>query len=236
MEPHKTQIGILNKLLFTKEAKYSDLKINQKIENNTFQFHLNKVIRNKWVVKNMNGTYSLTQDGKKIANHIDTNQNKLVERRKISVHLYCIREINSEIETLIYTRTKHPFFGNQGFPAGKVLLGESFTDAAKRELSEETNLEGDPILFNIVHYLVKDKEKRELLDDKLFLDFFIKNPRGNLIGSDEGLYKWISIKDISNEIKKPFNDIQTYQRALDRIVNFDGSISFEEFEQFTNDF
>ena len=236
MELHNTQIGILNKLLFSIESKYSDLKIEPNMENNTFQFHLDKVIQNGLVLKNINGKYSLTKAGKKIANHINTESNTLVERRKISVHLYCVKEINSKLQTLMYTRTKHPFFGSQGFPAGKVLLGENFTEAARRELKEETNLEGTPILFNIVHYLVKDKETKELLDDKLFLDFFIKKPMGDLVNSNEGKYQWIPINDIREHIKKPFNTIQTYQTALERIINFSGNINFEEFEQFTDDF
>lgn len=236
MEMHKTQIGILNKLLFFTEAKYTDLKIDPQIGNNTFQFHLNKVIESGLVIKNSNGNYSLTKYGKKIANQINTDQNRLIDRRKISVHLYCIRYLDANPEVLMYTRAKHPFFGKQGFPTGKVLLGENFYDSAKRELKEEMNLEGEPKLFNIIHWIVREEKTKELLDDKVFLDFFIKDPVGNLKGSNEGEYLWIPIAELNRFILKPFNTIEVYENAIKRIMNFNGSISFDEFEQLTNDF
>ncbi len=174
---HQTQIGILNKLLFAEKLRYKDLKFDKSIENNTFQFHLNKVIEMGYIKKEA-GYYSLTKEGKKFANHIITDKNQLIKPRKVSVHLYCIRGKGNKQECLIYTRKKHPFYGKQGFPAGKVEHGEIFSDAARRELKEETNLSGNPILFNIFHILVRDTKTKELLDDKLFLDFFYSRAYG----------------------------------------------------------
>jgi ADP-ribose pyrophosphatase YjhB (NUDIX family) len=233
---HKTQIGILNKLLFATELKYSELKLNPEIENNTFQFHLDKVVELGYVTKTKSGKYTLTSEGKKVATYIDTDKNSIMELRKISVHLYCIREKDSILETLFYTRLKHPFYGKQGFPAGKVQQGERFVEAAKRELKEETNLEGEPILFNIMHFLVKDKRTKKLLEDKLFLDYFIKDPVGELKGNKEGRFEWIPVKDIKKHILKPFSDITVYENAFEYIVNFRGDIGFQEEVTYTEDF
>lgn len=232
---HPTQLGILSKLLFAESLRYTDLKFDPSIENNTFQFHLDKVITAGYVVKH-DGGYSLTQEGKKYATHIDTDVQKVVEPRKVSVHLYCIRGKGAAQEVLIYTRLKQPFYRKQGFPAGKVRHGELFVDAARRELKEETNLEGAPTLFNVLHYLVKDKTTGALLDDKLFLDFFITNPRGELKGNDEGEFKWIPADDLRTHIENPFDSVDVYEQALERIRSLSGNISFEEREHVTSEF
>lgn len=236
MKLHRTQTGILNKLLFTKGARYNELKVDEEVENNTFQFHLNKMITSGYVNKTDQGLYELTKQGKKVANNIITEENRFTKPRKISVHLYCIREKDGKRETLMYTRKKHPFYGNQGFPVGSVKLGEVFETAAERELKEETNLTGKPTLFNVTHYLVKDKDTKELLDDKLFFDFFINSPEGSVKSSKEGFYEWILLSDLKKKIKKPFNSIETYKKAFELINNYSGLISFEEIEQFTSEF
>lgn len=232
---HEIQIGILNKLLFAKGLRYTDLKIDSEIENNTFQFHLDKVVSLGLVEKNKH-KYSLTQEGKKLANHVDTDKNEHVSVRKVSVHLYCIKGEGENEEVLMYTRLKHPFYGKQGFPSGKVQVGENFIDAAKRELKEETNLSGEPILFNVVHYLVKDKETGKLLDDKIFLDFFIKDPKGKLQSNNEGEFKWILVKDLRKNLINPFDTVEIYERNLEKIKNFNGMLHFEELDHLTSDF
>ncbi|WKZ30666.1 MAG: NUDIX hydrolase [Candidatus Dojkabacteria bacterium] len=232
---HKTQLGILKQLLFAKTLRYSDLKTDPELENNTFQFHIEKMMKEGYVEKNEKG-YTLTMKGKKFANHIDTDKDKVVEVKKVSVHIYCIRGEEGKEELLCYTRLKHPFFGNQGVPSGKVGYGEKHAEAAARELKEETNLEGTPQLLKVIHYIVKDEDSKEVLDDKLFFDYFFINPSGELKGSSEGEYYWVPVTELKSVIKKPFSNVETYERAVEKILNFDGCIDFEEYEDFTKDF
>ena len=232
---HPTQLGILNKLLFAQSLRYSDLKIDPEMENNTFQFHLDKVVLMGYVAKDDDG-YALTMQGKKIANFIKTEHNQMVDVRKVSACLYCVRDNDLGKETLIYTRLKHQFYGKQGFPTGKIDHGEVFTDAAKRELYEETKLVGEPELFQIVHYLVSDEQSGELLDDKLFFYYLFRNPSGKLKGSKEGDYKWVPMNEIEKHILKPFDSIEVYKEEMELIENFNGEVQFAERVHETSEF
>lgn len=217
---HYIQIGILNKLLFSREARYSDLKVDQKISNNTFQFHLKKVISQGLVKKNDNGLYELTTKGKSMAAYLKTEENRFINLRKISARLFCTRERDGRSQILVYTRLKHPFFGGQGFPSGKIAVGENFSIGAICELKEETNLEGQPILFAITHYIVKDADDEHLLEDKLFMDFWFDDPSGDLKTNNEGKFEWVDLENVSEFIKNPFDSIEAVEDEINRLLKF----------------
>ena len=229
---HPTQMGILNRLLFGQELRYTDLKIDPDIENNTFQFHLNKVIDLGYVEKTQDG-YMLTEKGKVVANYIDIPKNEFSLNRKSSVRLYILRDTDLGREVLIKRRFKHPFYGQQGFPTGKILKGELFADAALRVAHNELNLEGNPKLIRVVHYLVKVKNSLELLDDKLFFDFYINNPSGELKFSPASFFEWILLKDFDKHMTQPMNKIEEYKSAFELIDKDDASIAFLEGDQVT---
>lgn len=232
---HPTQLGILNKLLFAPSLRYTDLKYDPDIENNTFQFHLDTLIETKLIKKDGN-TYELTSEGKKVATHLDTDTNTMIGPRKVSVCLHAVRKVNDEYEVVIYKRLKHPFYGKQGHPTGKVQIGENILDAAKRELFEECALEGTPILFNVTHYLVKDADTKTLLDDKIFFDVYFLNPTGELKSNNEGEYTWIKEKDIEKIIINPFDTVEVYRDSMNKILKFDNQITFQELQHLTKDF
>ena len=197
---HDIQIQILKNLLFSASLKYSQLKPNKELENNKFNFHLNRLIDCGYITKR-NQYYELTNTGKEYANRIGTDTHLRLQG-KISVVVIITR--NKDTQTLIYTRLKHPFYGCQGHLSGKVYWGETLDDAAKRELKEETNLEGKPELFAITHEIVKDEKSLELLEDKYLYYFIVKNPKGELSFLEEGHFEWVKIKEIGSYIKKPF--------------------------------
>jgi len=80
---HDIQIQILKNLLFSASLKYSQLKPNKELENNKFNFHLNRLIDCGYITKR-NQYYELTNTGKEYANRIGTDTHLRLQG-KISV-------------------------------------------------------------------------------------------------------------------------------------------------------
>ena len=62
-------------------------------------------------------------------------------------------------EVLLVKRNKDPNIGRWSIPGGRQLLGETVTEAAKRELREETGVKVDPLLLvDVVDAIIPDAE------------------------------------------------------------------------------
>jgi 8-oxo-dGTP pyrophosphatase MutT (NUDIX family) len=155
------------------------------------------------------------------------------KQAKLTVYLGVV---NDNKEVLIYTRKKSPFYDCQGFGGGRVEYGEDIVDAAKRELKEETGLDGDSELIKILHNKLYAKDTKELVVDKILFYFKISNPTGTLISTDEGFYEWVKIDNISEYIVKPFDSKDEFLRQVEYLVNWDGKITLEEQSQEVEDY
>lgn len=230
---HETQLQILKKLLFTPSARYAEMKPNSEMENNKYDFHLDQLIKLGYVIKN-DKTYSLTPLGKGYANEIDSEKIEITKQSKISAWICGIREQDGKKEFLIGTRLKHPFFGCQGFMTCKVRYGEKIIEAAKRELKEEANLTGDPVMVGVKHFRVFDKKTNQLLEDKFMYLLKVINPEGELHNTEEGEFAWT--EDVRKYITKPFEDIEEFMKYVEEADKFSGKISFVEIDHWSEKF
>jgi ADP-ribose pyrophosphatase YjhB (NUDIX family) len=139
-------------------------------------------------------------------------------------------------EYLLYTRLKQPFYGCQGFMTGKISYGEAVLDTAKRELKEETNLVGVPEIVAVRHIRVFDKKTRGLLEDKIFFYCLVKEPKGKLVGTQEGEYCWVPEGDLYKYVTNPFESLKEFKKEIALINAFDGQVSFEETDHYTDKF
>ncbi len=226
-ELHPIQMKILTKLLFNPSLRYSEMKPDKEMENNTFQFHLDQLTK-LGLVEKADNAYILTKDGKKFALRIKAENSKLVVQAKIGVSMGCVRKSEGKAQVLIYTRLKHAYYGCQGFPAGKIEQGEAFLDAARRELQEETGLIGNPKLAGIIHYRIFNQEGTELLDDLLPFLCRFDDPTGELVSSREGKYEWIDIESVSDFITKPFQSKEWFMEEVKTITDFKKMPTFVE--------
>lgn len=116
---HQIQRQIINKLIFSPGLRYTELKPSKDLENNQFDFHLDRLISLGYVQK-VDKLYALTNAGKTYSATFDTEKVAVIKQAKLTVWLAPMRKANDLWEFLVYTRLKHPFFGCQGFCGGKI--------------------------------------------------------------------------------------------------------------------
>ncbi|HEQ65284.1 MAG TPA: NUDIX domain-containing protein [bacterium] len=230
---HKIQLSILRNLLLSDGITFTKLKPNEDMENNKFVFHLNKLI-DAGLINKESDLYFLTDIGKEFAGRIDTDELKFVKQAKLSAWCCSIRKLGKKKEILIGTRKKQPFYGCQGFIAGKINYGEKVLHAAKRELYEETGLKGEPKLVQIRHYLTHKEGK--LVGDKFMFLCLFENPVGEISLNYEVELEWVFLDDIFKYIKKPFGSIEEFNEIINLVINYTGAISFIEKIEAADDF
>jgi predicted transcriptional regulator len=118
---HKYQKLILQRLLYNKGIRFSDLN-NLRISSDRFNFHLKRLIEEGFVVKKGN-LYSLSTKGKGIANRIE-------KQAKLGIALNIFKREKEGRKYLIQKRSKEPFVGWSGSPSGKIKYGETPSLAA----------------------------------------------------------------------------------------------------------
>lgn len=222
---HPIQLSILRNLLLSDGLRYTDIKPDKEMENNQFSFHLNSLIDANLVLKDED-KYRLTDKGKEWANRMDTDDVKMMTQAKLSAWCCCVRDVGYGKEVLVGTRKKQPFYGCQGFVAGKIKFGETIYDAARRELREEAGLEGNPKLVQVKHYISYKEGK--LVEDKFMFLFSFENPEGEIHANYEVDLKWVPINELPQFITKPFKNFEEIKEVVDSVMNFDGNISFVE--------
>lgn len=206
---HKIQMLILKELLFTPNSRFTDLNI-QGLSSDHFSYHINTLIECGYVIKK-DSRYSLTVQGKEFANRMDTDDASIEKQPKIAVMVVATKTEGKKKYLLIQERTKEPYYGYSGFITGKIRYGEKIIETAKRELKEESGLEGENIhIKRLVHDHVVLKDTGELVEDKMFYIVHMINPKGELIDTPNGKNIWITESQFKKLKKKYYNEDNMY--------------------------
>jgi 8-oxo-dGTP pyrophosphatase MutT (NUDIX family) len=203
---HKIQSAILVDLLLSSGKRFAQLN-KKKISTDKFTFHIQKLVSEGLIFKNIDGLYLLTTEGKEFANRFDTKAKVIERQAKIGILICCTREKRGFREFLLQQRLKQPYYGFWGFITGKIRWGDGILETARRELKEETGLMAKLELAGIKHKTDYDS-KGILLEDKFFFVMKAKNPKGKLKNFFEGgKNKWFKKEEIFKQ-KDLFPDIE----------------------------
>lgn len=110
--------------------------------------------------------------------------------RTIPVELTVMCMVYDGERILVQDRVK-PDWPGLSFPGGHVEAGESLTEAAIREIREETGLTiSHPVLYGAKDWSNEDGSRYMVL-------FFKTNEfSGELVSSEEGEMRWVSLSEI----------------------------------------
>ncbi len=220
---HGAQMSIIRALLFTPEAGFAELQKPTALDSDHFKFHIAKLVELQLVEKITKGRYKLSQKGKEFANKLDTDTNTVERQPKTSVLIVAYRT-NPEtglFEQLLQQRLKNPYYGYWMRFGGKVRWGETVTEAAGRELAEETGLSADLTLGGIYHKMDYREETKDMLEDKFFYLIKATNLTGELIETIEGgKNAWLTNDQLTGQDKVMQGIDKTLEQCLKNELEF----------------
>lgn len=178
----------MSRLASLGSCRYRDIKPKD-VEGNLFAYHLNQLLKDN-LVEHSDSTYQLTAAGLQYVGQLSSTTQQPRIQPKIVTLIACQ---NKNKQWLLYKRNREPFNGLVGFPYGKIHLGETINQAAKRELSEKTGLSAT--LKHIGDAYVITYKSQELISHMLFHIFFTASYTGQLLSQSEyGQFFWEEIK------------------------------------------
>ncbi len=155
----------------------------------------------------------MTQKGKQFAGKLDIDSNKMEKFGTPGVAVTAKKMIKGVPHYLVQQRLKEPFYGYWGYINGKIRFSEFSKDTAKRELKEETGLEGEPEILMVAHKL-RGPSREEIKLDHFFFLYLVKNPKGELKDTEEGKNYWKPMEEIKK--LKTFPGFESYLDAVER--------------------
>ncbi len=216
---HKVQSSILRALLFAPNAGFAELQKTTELTSDHFTFHVKKLMAAGLVTK-ADGKYTLTPGGKEYANRMDTDENEIEKQPKVSVALIVERQHGNRREFIVQQRLKQPYYGFYGRLGGKVRWGESFEEAAARELTEETGLTGTFAFSHVFHKRDYRKSDGTLLEDKIFVVMHCTDAYGEMMEQFEGGKNFWMTQDELVAQDKLFESARDFVTYLDQGISY----------------
>jgi hypothetical protein len=186
MLDHHIQRTIVYTLAFADAMRFSELQPDD-VDSKLFTYHLKKVIHEGYAIKNLDGTYSLTSEGRRVGKGALKKQSRFINRAYSILFLVIRRK--SDGAWLLYKRGAHPLIGLSGLMHAQPNPIDSIIKTAQEECRRKTGLRGDFTVINNGYFRVyKDDELESFTHFTLLA---CDDIQGELSQNDElGEYYW----------------------------------------------
>lgn len=199
---HLYQKALVKKLTLCNQGKRFNDLIIRGLESEHMNYHLKKLVE-VGLVEKREELYLLTDAGKDYSNLLDDGLAITEKQPKTSIIIWGIRKNSKgQVEQLLNRRLRQPYYGKVGRITGKVLFGETFEEAAKRELYEETGLVAKSFVLEEIYRKMRKRSEGIFVQDVIFYIFFVTNFCGNLIKKTPFQENfWVTEKELRNNKK-----------------------------------
>lgn len=186
MLDHHLQRSIVYTLAFADSLRFSELQPDD-IDSKLFTYHLKKVIAEGLAVKNSDGTYSLTPQGRRVGKGALKKQDRFIDRA-YSILLLVVRR-KSDGAWLLYTRNNQPLRGLSGFMQAQPQPDQDSAATAARALHTNTGLTGGFSYVSSGYFRIYSGDALESFTH--FTLLACDDVMGDLAAHDElGEYSW----------------------------------------------
>ncbi len=121
---------ILSLFLFNKELRFSDMEKKLRVRSNKLAYHLKNLVK-KEILDKSKDCYSLNENHESLIPYFSENKSPLPV---LLIHL------GNETQAFLYKREKRPYKDYLSLPGGRLLIGESIAEGAKRIMREKFSI------------------------------------------------------------------------------------------------
>ena len=185
---HVTQRDVIAKLMYADELRYSEIKPAD-MSGNQFAYHLDKLIAQKLVEKNLNGFYSLTIKGMELTDRLTYKTMKTTRQPKLAVALY-MKDSNGRV--LLQRRGRQPYPNTWLLPASRIRMGEQPMDAVERVIGDRMESDLRELEFMTTISVQFARQENRFINDLLYMIFTPKGKQTYVPNSERYVFSDLS--------------------------------------------
>ena len=213
---HHIQKYILRTLMYTKKARFTDMR-PPKVDSNAYSYHLRVLIK-RGLVEKIDSLYRLSPEGLFYVDKVSMDNLEPRIQPKIITMIVITDDANN---VLMFPKTKQPFIQAYMLPFGKVHLDDlTVFEAASREVIEKVGVEPSK-LKHVGDCYIHAKINGHLVWNVLA---HVMTAKINKSKVDAPNYKWLSTAE-----RKSYKLLPATEQIIDAVLK-SKTFFFDNFE------